>query len=193
MPSTSSAGHGIGNGANQYISPASDDHDSDMLRGVGSASSLGSVASSVFTHNSGAFAHNQDQFHSSSSRKASAINGLTPLTNHAESSPPKGNASPQYYATSHSAADMAAIAASDAATSSRVLAAASSSEPTPQRAPRPQMLPPQGTVKGYKAVWDPELDNKLSKEERKRATFRKKDFGTEVRYIFHILLSLHNT
>ena len=50
-------------------------------------------------------------------------------------------------------------------------------------------LPP-GKVKGYRAVWDPELDSKLSKEERKRATLRKRDFGAEVRYIFHILLSL---
>lgn len=188
--STTTANHGNtnGNGVQPYISPASDDHESDMMRGVGSASSLGSAASSVFTHNSSAFAHNQEQ--SLNSRKASAMNGLTPLTNHADSSPTKGN-SPQYYA--HSSANMAVTAADDTANTSHVLAAASSSEPTPQRAPRPQMLPPPGTVKGYRAVWDPELDNKLSKEERKRATFRKKDFGAEVRYMFHILLSLHNT
>jgi histone-lysine N-methyltransferase SETD1 len=54
------------------------------------------------------------------------------------------------------------------------------------------MLPPPGKVKGYRAVWDPELDNKLSREERKRATFKKREFGTEVRYKFHILLSLHD-
>lgn len=41
-------------------------------------------------------------------------------------------------------------------------------------------------------VWDPELDGKLSKEERKRATPRKREFGTEVRYTFHSLLSLRN-
>lgn len=187
---TTTANHGNtnGNGVHPYISPASDDHDSDMMRGVGSASSLGSAASSVFTHNSSAFAHNQEQF--LNSRKASAINGFTPLTNHADSSPAKGN-SPQYYA--HSSANMAVTAADDGANTSHVLAAASSAEPTPQRAHRPQMLPPPGKVKGYRAVWDPELDNKLSKEERKRATFRKKDFGAEVRYMFHILLSLHNT
>lgn len=85
---------------------------------------------------------------------------------------------------------MAVTAADDAVNTTHVLAAASSSEPTPQRAPRPQMLPPPGTVKGYRAVWDPELDNKLSKEERKRATFRKKDFGAEVRYLFHNLAEL---
>jgi histone-lysine N-methyltransferase SETD1 len=56
------------------------------------------------------------------------------------------------------------------------------------------MLPPPGKVKGYRAVWDPELDNKLSKEERKRATFRKKDFGAEVRtYSMILLSSIHIT
>ena len=55
------------------------------------------------------------------------------------------------------------------------------------------MLPPPGKAKGYRVVWDPELDGKLSREERKRATIRKREFGTEVRYkIFHILLSLRN-
>ena len=52
------------------------------------------------------------------------------------------------------------------------------------------MLPPPGKAKGYRVVWDPELDNKLSKEERKRATPRKKEFGTEVRHIPQILLSI---
>ena len=36
------------------------------------------------------------------------------------------------------------------------------------------------------------MDNKLSKEERKRATVRKREFGTEVRIAFHNLLSLNN-
>lgn len=54
------------------------------------------------------------------------------------------------------------------------------------------MLPPPGKAKGYRVVWDPELDGKLSREERKRATLRKRDFGTEVRYILHNLLSLRN-
>ena len=36
------------------------------------------------------------------------------------------------------------------------------------------------------------MDGKLSREERKRAIPKKKEFGTEVRYIFYILLSLRN-
>lgn len=146
----------------------------DMLRDVGSASSLASAASSVFTHNSHAAAQN---------RKLSAPNGLTPLTNHTDhSSPPKGN-SPRH---SRTAADMASL--DGVVASSHVPA----SNVTPERPRRTQMLPPPGTVKGYRAVWDPELDGKLSKEERKRATFRKRDFGAEVRYTFHNLLSLRN-
>lgn len=148
----------------------------DMLRGMGSASSLASAASSVFTQNSHAFGQN---------RKGSAANGLTPLTNVTESSPPKGN-SPL-----HSKPASAKESIDGVVASSHV--SASEDQPTDLQPPqRPQMLPPPGKVKGYRAVWDPELDGKLSKEERKRATPRKREFGAEVRYIFHILLSLRN-
>lgn len=137
------------NGTSHYTSPDSD--------------SLGSTGSSVFTSNEGAFAQN---------RKAST-NGLTPLTNHTESSPPKGS-TPQHSKHTADMASTSLVPASDTASSSQ------------ERTQRPQMLPPPGKVKGYRAVWDPELDNKLTKEERKRAMFRKRDFGAEVRYTFHI-------
>jgi len=65
-------------------------------------------------------------------------------------------------------------------------------EPPAARKERPQMLPQRGKAKGYRVVWDPELDGKLSKEERKRATLRKREFGTEVRNTFRKLLSLRN-
>jgi histone-lysine N-methyltransferase SETD1 len=57
---------------------------------------------------------------------------------------------------------------------------------------RPSMQLPPGKVKGYRAVWDPELDGRLKREERKRAQIRTKDFGLEVRNIFHNSLSLRN-
>ncbi|KAK4500196.1 hypothetical protein PRZ48_008382 [Zasmidium cellare] len=148
----------------QYTSPDSDEmqiDNGDMLRGMGSASSLTSAASSVFTQNSQAFAQN---------RKGSAANGLTPLTNVTESSPPKGN-SPLH---SKPASTMESI---DGVVATHVSAA--DGQNTEQPPPRPQMLPPPGTVKGYRAVWDPELDGKLSKEERKRAILRKREFGAE--------------
>lgn len=155
----------------QYRSPDSDEmHQSDsgdMLHGVGSAGSLTSTASSVFSHNSQAAALN---------RKASLANGLTPLTNHTDSSPPKTANSPR--------------ASGDMSSADGTLA--TSSDTAQARKERPSMFLPLGVAKGYRAVWDPDLDGRLSKEERKRATVRKREFGTEVRHIFHILLSLRN-
>ncbi|KAI5358755.1 putative SET domain, nucleotide-binding alpha-beta plait domain superfamily [Septoria linicola] len=149
---------------NHYTSPDSDEmqasDNGDMLRGVGSASSLNSGVSSVFSRNSQNFASNS---------KASA-NGYTPLTNHTDSSPLKGN-SPQH---SRSATEMASL--NGAVASASHMPPSDTSDPPKQR---PQMLPPPGKVKGYRAVWDPELDNKLSREERKRAAFKKRDFGAE--------------
>ncbi|KAK6438980.1 histone methyltransferase set1 [Oleoguttula sp. CCFEE 5521] len=46
---------------------------------------------------------------------------------------------------------------------------------------RPQTLLTRGKAKGYRVVWDPDLDGKLSKEQRKSATLRKRDCGTECR------------
>ncbi len=167
--------------AKQYPSPDSDElqqsESGDLLQGVGSASSLTSTASSVFSANNTAFTHN---------RKASLANGLTPLTNHTESSPRR--TSPKHHA------EMASINGALLTTSSHVPASDITPEPTHASQERRQMLPPPGRAKGYRVVWDPELDNKLSKEERKRAIPRKKEFGAEVRYTtFHNdSLSLYN-
>jgi histone-lysine N-methyltransferase SETD1 len=151
----------------------------DLLRGVGSASSLNSTASSVFSHNSQALNHN---------RKASLANGLTPLTSHTESSPPKGN-SPSYTKTAPNT-----VSTDGANATSHMPATDITPDPTQPPQARPHMLPPPGTAKGYKVVWDPELDSKLSREERKRAQPRRREFGTEVRRTFHNhnLLSLRN-
>jgi histone-lysine N-methyltransferase SETD1 len=170
--------------ANHYTSPDSDEVQTsdpgDMLRGVGSASSLGSTVSSVFSRNSQASAHN--------TKAALATNGYTPLTAHTDSSPPKAS-SPQ---RSTMAPEITSLPGAAVASASHAPPPSDTPEPPAPHQPRPQMLPPPGKAKGYRAVWDPELDNKLSREERKRAAFKKRDFGTEVRYTFHILLSLHN-
>lgn len=177
-PRAQAAFNGAG-AAKQYRSPDSDEarnsDNGDTLRGIGSASSLTSTASSVFSHNSQAFAQN---------RKASLANGLTPLTSHTESSSPKGNSPRLQKSTSDMAASNGAYA------TSHPTASDITPEPSHPRRDRPQMLPPPGTAKGYRVVWDPELDGKLSREERKRATPRRREFGTEVRHIFHNLLSL---
>jgi len=164
-----------------YRSPDSDElqqsDSGDLLHGVGSASSLTSAASSVFSHNSHAAAQN---------RALSHANGFTPLTNHTDSSPPK-TSSPR---AAHSSIGMPAPNGTHAA----------SSLPTPHanhdtsksHGERPSMHLPPGTAKGYRAVWDPDLESRLSREERKRATVRRKEFGLEVRNMFHKSLSLHN-
>ncbi|KAK0916352.1 histone methyltransferase set1 [Friedmanniomyces endolithicus] len=151
-----------------YRSPDSDEtpqsDSGDTLRGIGSASSHASTASSVFSSNSHAFVQN---------RKASLANGLTPMTSLSDSSPPKPSSPPP----SKSAADM--VATNGAFATSREPASDPVLEPPAARKERPQMLPQRGKAKGYRVVWDPELDGKLSKEERKRATLRKREFGTE--------------
>ena len=162
-------------GTAQYRSPESEE---DASKGFGSASSLTSTASSVFSHNSHAFGSN---------RNHSLPNGHTPLSSHTESSSPKGN-SPRMQKSS---SDMAA--SNGAYTTSHVPASHTTPDPSQPRRNRPQMLPPPGAAKGYRVVWDPELDGKLSREERKRATPRKREFGTEVRRTFYNLLSLRKT
>ena len=161
-----------------YRSPDSDEalhsEAGDTLHGVGSASSHTSTASTIFSSSSQALA----QHH-----KSSLLNGLTPLTSISDSSPPKQR-SPSHAQTSFEMSTVTGDA--------HALAAGPTPEPPIAKKERPQMLPPPGKAKGYRVVWDPELDGKLSKEERKRATLRKREFGTEVRYIFHRLLSLRN-
>lgn len=164
----------------QYLSPDSDantqHHEGgDMLQGGGSASSLTSAGSSVFSHSSNSAANH---------RSNSLANGYTPLTNLSESSPPEG------------ATPRATNAATDSSfkqgvfTTSNIPASYITPEASQPHTARLSMFPPPGTAKGYRAVWDPELDGRLSKEERKRATMRRKEFGLEVRYKFHNLLSL---
>jgi len=62
-----------------------------------------------------------------------------------------------------------------------------SSEANHSRDERTPMHLPPGKAKGYRAVFDPELASGLKREERKKATFIKKEFGLEVRQTFHTL------
>lgn len=169
-------------GHRQYPSPDSDEpqrpESGDHLLGAGSTSSLNSATSSVFSHGSQASAQN---------RASSHANGLTPLTNHSDSSSSKAF-SPR---AAQSMAEMSAATNGTHASSTMHSSdtAQASSQP---RADRPSMQLPPGKAKGYRAVWDPELDGRLKREERKRATVRTKEFGLEVRNTFHNLLSLRN-
>lgn len=139
----------------------------DMLQGVGSASSLASTASSVFSSSA------KVQL---TSRATSTGNGYSPLTNLTESSSPK-TSSPH-------------VATNDPSTKPSTSNMYATGVTTSQA--RCSIFPPAGSAKGYRVVWDPELDGKLSKDERKRATVKRKEFGLEVRYYPRHLLSLRN-
>jgi histone-lysine N-methyltransferase SETD1 len=166
----------------QYPSPDSDEprrsETGDISHGANSTSSLNSAASSTFSQNSQSTGQN---------RAASLANGLTPLTNHSDSSPaktssPRAAYNPAEMSTTNGnhASDVRSSGLEDSSSKSRATS------------DRPSMQLPPGKVKGYRAVWDPELDSRLKREERKRAQIRTKDFGLEVRNIFHNLLSLRN-
>ena len=143
----------------------------DLLNGVGSASSS-STTSSIF---------------SSNHRTLGVVNHggvlqsttLTPLTN-TDSSPPGLHKSP-----SHNKPDT--ILNNDMGTSSRT-PDSNHRAPTPEaltpihspRSDRTQARPAKGEVKGIKAIYDPELDKKLSSKERKTRKVQYKVFGEEV-------------
>ncbi|KAK4979439.1 histone methyltransferase set1 [Elasticomyces elasticus] len=149
------------------VSPASDGprhtDAGDVLNGIGSASSLASNASSIFS--------------APSSRHLGA-SSLTPLTN-TDSSPPSKTADPRLNKKpygSMSASNGLLVGATTA------LPPRHSRNLTPEPSPpqdRPSLRPPQGEAKGYRAVYDPELDGKLSKDQKKKVKVRTKQFGAE--------------
>lgn len=148
----------------QRISP------SDVLNTVGSASSLSSNTSSVFS--------NATQSHAADA-SLSNMSALTPLTN-AESSPSNGKMlSPR--STKRTYDDMRI----DASESPYLAPAADTPETiTPIQTPpedRLQARPGPGVVKGLKITLDPVLDPKISSKERKTLKPTYREFGAEVR------------
>ena len=146
----------------------------DLLNGIGSTSSLASTVSSVFSTNNQAARGN--------GHTSAAIAALTPLT-HPTSSPVK-SLSPHTLTKSHPSSTLPdpsplGISLPDADTP-RGLSENATPKPSPPRQ-RPQLMPSSGQAKGYRAVYDPELDSKLGKEEKKRAKVKTRSFGTEVR------------
>lgn len=167
----------------QYPSPDSDEprrsETGDISHGANSTSSLNSAASSVFSQGSQSAGQN---------RATPLANGLTPLTNHSDSSPAK-TSSPR---AAHKSAEMSTTTNGTHAADMRSSYNEESTSKSRATGDRPSMQLPPGKVKGYRAVWDPELDSRLKREERKRAQVRTKDFGLEVRNTFYNLLSLRN-
>ena len=144
----------------------------DPLNGVGSRSSS-STTSSIFSSNHRGTGP-------SFSNGGSLITSLTPLTN-TDSSPPGTNKSPPTHAI-HSLlsgidGDLATESLANLAMEHTPAALTPVSSPglTPTQ-PRPG----KGEVKGIKAVYDPELDKKLSSKEKKERKVQYKTFGEEV-------------
>lgn len=154
-----------------FSSSDADARDSgNLLDGMGSASSLGSSSSSVFSANAQAV------------RSNGHLSSATPLT-HPDSSPLKPLSPYLGVKSNHQStvATKSPFAHTGAATPR-----GPSTDATPRQSPpvdRPQLRPPPGEAKGYRTVYDPELDSKLSDKERKKSVGRTKvrNFGTEVR------------
>ncbi|GAB7353299.1 hypothetical protein MBLNU459_g3799t1 [Dothideomycetes sp. NU459] len=139
----------------------------DLLNGIGSASSLGSTESSVFSSTANAARSNS---------KMSGGAALTPLTQ--PSSSPSKPLSPYPGSKPAHTSSMANSSHPRPSATPKAFAQNATSRTSPPHN-RPQARPPPGAAKGYRASWDPDLDNKLGKEEKKRSQIKTRSFGTE--------------
>lgn len=141
----------------------------DLLNGVGSASSLNSTASSVKSHNG-------QPPPSSRTGGSSGSYAQTPLTVPESSSPDKGSAVHTYkvqIAPAFENSDEPEPLTSQAQLRRHASLPPEQSQPMLER---PGARPIIGQVKGEKAVYDPDLDRKLSSKERRNPNLK-------VRYI----------
>ncbi|KAK8168280.1 hypothetical protein BKA80DRAFT_324129 [Phyllosticta citrichinensis] len=142
----------------------------DPLIGVGSASSLSSAASSVFS------SHNTSRQTMSYPGTNSSIHALTPLTN-TESSPPEKPSSPRPPKSSFEPMSSTHVSALSAPPPAPSQDPATTEAITPATTPpqfRRQARPGPGEDKGFTTVYDPQLDPKLSKEDKhkRKAAYR---------------------
>lgn len=152
----------------QRVSPG------DLLNTVGSASSLSSAASSVFSSNQANMSYHNGF--------ASSSHALTPLTN-AESSPPGKLPSPrtakrtfeQMHHASISTSPYHAPAGDAHGTPQTITPVQTPPEPSLQARPGP------GEAKGCKLTYDPETDPQLTSKDRRKFKPKYKTFGAEVR------------
>jgi len=146
----------------------------DMLNGVGSASSLNSVVSSVFsnpTHAENGHLHGPGV----------GCLALTPLTNH-ESSPPEKMPSPRKNGV-HPAKTQASDVRPGSFTQHNAAASPQWTKTEPNLPPpstRVQVRPGHGQAKGSKATYDPNVDDNLTPDEKRRSRPKYKKFGEEV-------------
>lgn len=146
----------------------------DILNGVGSASSLGSSASSVFTRASYPTMHTQTD-------TTGGLHTLTPLTNH-ESSPTRRSPTPSYQkleSTSKHVSSRDAQSSVSNGLDAPPLLSSITPTPTPPTT-RIEARPGPGEVKGRRIILDPELGPGKA-QKIKKATYR--DFGAQVCFV----------
>lgn len=151
----------------------------DIANEVGSASST-STASSIFS----AGQRDINTIHQSGPHKSTS---LTPLTN-VDSSPrangisysPKRSTHDQHPLSTHALKSPSSVHLSESNHVDFELRSSSR---------RPQARPGKGEIKGFKAVYDPDLDKSLRGKEKKSRQAQFQPFGEEVRSAFpaHIL------
>lgn len=145
----------------------------DMLNGVGSASSLNSVGSSIFSNP----VHNENGQHRGTGLGSLT---LTPLTTH-ESSPPEKMSSPDKCLVNSIKPHLNGGGfrnSNESVTATAIeqpgIAAVPSNNPI-------QARPGPGQAKGQRASYDPELDFHTTSKERRKGKPKYKKFGEEVR------------
>lgn len=149
---------------------AADDNESlqgDLLNGVGSASSHTSTVSSVFSTTA-----QQSTMSTSLSRN---LSNLTPLTN--TDSSPNRLASPHHSKLSATAIVSSEYVTDIVFTDNEVLPAQSATPDQNIAEPRVHARDPEKGVKGMKCIYDPQLDRKLSSNDKKRAKPTYTEFG----------------
>lgn len=147
---------------NEKLSPPQDA--GDLLNGVGSASSLASTSSSVFSHNT-TTKHPQNG-------PDGQFNSLTPLTNH-ESSPPQRIYSPHQKSSTATSSHV-----NDLQDTKQPPRMAQSSNSTSARARLlAKVFPPPGESRGQKILYNPDLDPKVPPEHKKKVKPKYKPIG----------------
>lgn len=145
----------------------------DLLNVIGSASSLASTVSSVFSNG----------IVGASTHLDSHTNGmpLTPMTSH-ESSPPHSTLAPgNCKVERYSGNEKTHLSRnSPRQTAQRASTATVEDTVSNPRQARVQARPGIGQVKGTKLTYDPELDQKLASKDKRKFKPRYKKFGEEV-------------
>ncbi|KAF2405503.1 hypothetical protein EJ06DRAFT_526021 [Trichodelitschia bisporula] len=145
---------------------------SDTLTGIGSASSLSSAVSSVFS--------NQNNSALPQSGGTYNMSALTPLTN-TESSPLRKESSPRLGKRTFDAMNDTDGLPTSLGSATMISPALANTITPIQTPPSPvrQARPGPGEVKGLKLVYDPETDVNLSHKDKRKYKPRWKEFGTE--------------